>query len=75
MIVEARRDAVVAFVLTAGGCKQAIAGTPRCKLVDIWRRAIGAGVPASTVGHLTTRAGAWWFVDAQDISYESKDDC
>ncbi|MEJ7597891.1 MAG: protein kinase [Kofleriaceae bacterium] len=75
VIVEARRDAVIAFVVTAGGCTQKIIGTPRCTLVEIWRRATGVGVPSSTVGHLQTHEGKWWFVDAKDVTYESKDDC
>ena len=74
VIVEARRDAVVAFVV-AGGCDTVIVPRPRCKLTDIWQRAIGAGVASSIVGELTMRDSRWWFVDDKAISYESADNC
>ena len=73
--VEAYSDTVVAYVVGAGGCSLPLARAPRCKLTDLWQRAIADGVDARSVGQITYRPTGWSFTDAADKTHSSKDDC
>ncbi|HEY5934404.1 MAG TPA: protein kinase, partial [Kofleriaceae bacterium] len=74
--VEAYADTVVTFVMGVGACDVPfLRMPPRCKVTDIWQRAIADGVAEDSVGQITYRSTGWNFTDAKNASHDSKDDC
>ena len=62
--VELEAKRITARVVTNDDCDDKLVRMPRCKLADVWKQAIGAGVPGDFVAKISWLYDEKWFFDS-----------
>ena len=64
-----------AYVVTREACDEPLRPPPRCRLAEVWARALTDRVPAGTVAQIDYLPDGWFVQVGDELSESILDDC